>query len=383
MTPTEMFIDATRPEVRALPVYNAGLSADHVRARFGVERVAKLGSNENPFGASARVGEALARALADGVSVYPDPACSVLRAALAARLAIDGGRLCFGNGSEDLLSVAAHAFLAPGDEVVTVAPSFGLHVICPQSVGATVEAVPMRDLAFDVDALCSALTPRTRMLIISNPSNPVGCAIDAGQIRRLLSHVLPGTLVLWDEAYYEYARVCPDYADCLTLLARSGLPWLLLRTFSKAYGLAGMRIGYGVASDARLVHLLNRVRTPFNINHLAQCAAVAALSDVEHVAISVEHVTAERERMRAALVALGYAPARSHANFLFFDAHEDAAALSQRLLSKGVIVKPWREPGYERCLRVSIGAIDDNDLFVDTLASVRGDTERGACRESC
>ncbi|MEN2472137.1 histidinol-phosphate transaminase [Burkholderia sp. GS2Y] len=373
MTPTEMFIDATRSEVRALPVYNAGLSVDYVREHFGVTHVAKLASNENPFGASARVGDALAHALADGVSVYPDPACNVLRAALAARLAINGEQLCFGNGSEDLLSVAAHAFLAPSDEVVTVVPSFGLHVICPQSVGATVKTVPMRDLEFDVEALCAALTPRTRMLIVSNPSNPVGCAMNGAQIQHLLSCVSPGTLVLWDEAYYEYARVAPDYADCLALLSQSGLPWLVLRTFSKAYGLAGMRIGYGIASDTRLAELLNRVRTPFNINHLAQCAAVAALSDVEHVATGVEHVVRERERMRASLVALGYTPARSYANFLFFDAHEDAVALSQRLLSEGVIVKPWRESGYGRCLRVSIGSINDNDMFVDALARVRED----------
>ncbi|MBJ9967424.1 histidinol-phosphate transaminase [Burkholderia seminalis] len=380
MTPTEMFIDATRSEVRALPVYNAGLSADYVREHFGMTQVAKLASNENPFGASARVGDALAQALVDGVSVYPDPACNVLRAALAAQLAINGGQLCFGNGSEDLLSVAAHAFLSPGDEVVTVAPSFGLHVICPKSVGATVKTVPMRDFEFDVEALCAALTPRTRMLIVSNPSNPVGCAMNGEQIRRLLSCVSPGTLVLWDEAYYEYARVAPDYADCLALLAQSGLPWLVLRTFSKAYGLAGMRIGYGIASDTRLAELLNRVRTPFNINHLAQCAAVAALSDVGHVATSVEHVGRERERMRASLVALGYAPARSYANFLFFDAHEDAAALSQRLLSEGVIVKPWRESAYDRCLRVSIGSINDNDMFVDTLARVRNDANTRSLR---
>ncbi|KXU82539.1 histidinol-phosphate aminotransferase [Paraburkholderia monticola] len=367
MTPTDALIQALRPDILGLPAYNAGLSAAHVRQQFGLTRIAKLASNENPFGASARVDAALARALADGVAIYPDPACGALRAALAERFGVDGARLVFGNGSEDLLSVAAHTFLARGDEVVTVVPSFGLHVICPQSVGARVIAVPMRGLEFDVDALCAALTRRTRMLVISNPSNPVGCTMDAAQIKRLLSCVPPGTLVLWDEAYYEYASATPGYADCLALLAESGLPWLLLRTFSKAYGLAGLRIGYGLASDARLTDLMNRVRTPFNINHLAQCAALAALADTAHVEASVEHVSAERERMRAALVALSYAPARSCANFLFFDAHEDALALSQRLLREGVIVKPWREPGYTGCVRVSIGSREDNDMFIDAL----------------
>ncbi|MDR3098808.1 MAG: histidinol-phosphate transaminase [Paraburkholderia sp.] len=372
MTPTELFIGATRNEVRALPAYNAGLSADSVRAQYGLARVAKLASNENPLGAGARVEAALAHALAGGVSVYPDPACGALRTALAERLALAPERLCFGNGSEDLLAVASHTFLAPGDEVVTVVPSFGLHIIYPQSAGANVIAVPMRALEFDVDALCAALSPRTRMLIISNPSNPVGCAMSTAQIERLLSCVSPATLVLWDEAYYEYARHAPDYADCLPLLARSRSPWLMLRTFSKAYGLAGVRIGYGAASDARLVGLMERIRTPFGINHLAQCAALAALADSAHMEASVAHVERERERMREALVELGYAPARSYANFLFFDAHEDAAALSQRLLAHGVIVKPWRETGYASCLRVSIGSADDNDLFVAALAAERG-----------
>jgi histidinol-phosphate aminotransferase len=378
MTPTDALIGALRPEVRALPAYNAGLSAGHVREQFNVTRIAKLASNENPYGASPRVTEALAQALADGVAVYPDPTCGRLRAALADRLPVDAGQLVFGNGSEELLSVAAHTFLARGDEVVTVVPSFGLHVICPQSVGATVTTVPMRGLEFDVDALCAALTPRTRMLLVSNPSNPVGCAMDGAQIKRLLSCVSPGTLIVWDEAYYEYAVATPGYADCLALLAESGLPWIVLRTFSKAYGLAGLRIGYGITSDSRLTDLMNRVRTPFNINHFAQCAAVVALSDPEHVAASVAHVTGERERMRASLLALGYMPARSCANFLFFDTHEDAVALSQRLLHEGVIVKPWREKGYANCLRVSIGSRDDNDLFIGALTRLRAVQSRGA-----
>jgi len=376
MTPSDAFIDTLRPEVRALPVYNAGLSADYVRQQFGVTRVAKLASNENPYGASAYATEALSQALADGVALYPDPGCGALRAALAARLPIDPKQLIFGNGSEELLAVAAHTFLAPGDEVVTVVPSFGLHIICPQSVGASVKTVAMRDLEFDLDALIAALTPRTKMLIISNPSNPVGCAMSGAEMKRLFSAVPPDTLILWDEAYYEYAVATPAYADCLALLVASQRPWLVLRTFSKAYGLAGLRIGYGIASDSRLADLMNRVRTPFNINHLAQCAAVAAWADVKHVASSVEHVSFERDRMQSSLIGLGYTPARSFANFLFFDTHEDAGALAQRLLHHGVIVKPWRETGYQRFMRVSIGASEDNDLFIGALNRVRTVTEQ-------
>ena len=368
------FIESLRVEVRGLPAYNAGLSGEFVRARYGVPHVAKLGSNENPGGASAAVLAHLAQSTTTGtLALYPDPSCSALRALIAERLAVDPGQLLFGNGSEDLLAIAAHTFLAPGDEVITGIPSFGLHIIYPQSVGARVVTVPMReDFEFDVDALIGAISPRTRMLIISNPSNPVGCAMNAGEMRRLLSAVSPETLVLWDEAYFEYASGEDGYPDSLAVLRESGLPWLLLRTFSKAYGLAALRVGYGVASAPELAGLMNRVRTPFNINQIAQQAAAVAFGDQAHVAASVGEARKGREWMRAALVGLGMNPARSRANFLFFDCREDAAKLAGRMLEDGVIVKPWREPGYETCMRVSIGSAADNALFIDSFERRRG-----------
>ena len=368
------FIESLRAEVRGLPAYNAGLSGEFVRARYGVSHVAKLGSNENPRGASAAVLAHLAQFTTAGtLALYPDPSCSALRALIADRLEVDQEQLLFGNGSEDLLAIAAHTFLAPGDEVITVIPSFGLHIIYPQSVGAKVVTVPMRaDFEFDVDALVAAISPRTRMLIISNPSNPVGCAMDATEMRRLLSAVSPGTLVLWDEAYFEYASGEGGYPDSLAVLRESGLPWLLLRTFSKAYGLAALRVGYGVASAPELAGLMNRVRTPFNINQIAQEAAAVAFGDQAHVAASVADARAGREWLRAALVGLGVNPAPSRANFLFFDCREDATRLAGRMLEDGVIVKPWREPGYENCMRVSVGNAADNALFIGSFERRRG-----------
>jgi histidinol-phosphate aminotransferase len=368
------FIESLRADVRGLPTYNAGLSGEFVRARYGVSHVAKLGSNENPRGASAAVLAHLAESTTAGtLALYPDPSCSALRALIAERLAVDPEQLLFGNGSEDLLAIAAHTFLAPGDEVITVIPSFGLHIIYPQSVGAKVVTVPMRsDFEFDIDALVAAISPRTRMLIISNPANPVGCAMDVNDMRRLLNAVSPGTLVLWDEAYFEYACDEDGYPDSLAVLRESGLPWLLLRTFSKAYGLAGLRVGYGVASAPELAGLMNRVRTPFNINQIAQQAAAVAFGDQVHVAASVKDARSGREWIRAALIKLGVNPARSRANFLFFDCGEDAARLAGRMLEDGVIVKPWREPGYENCMRVSVGNAADNALFIKSFERRRG-----------
>ncbi|MDN7181835.1 histidinol-phosphate transaminase [Caballeronia sp. SEWSISQ10-4 2] len=368
------FIENLRAEVRGLPAYNAGLSGEFVRARYGVPHVAKLGSNENPRGASAAVLAHLAEFTTAGtLALYPDPSCGALRSLIAERLAVDPEQMLFGNGSEDLLAIAAHTFLAPGDEVITVIPSFGLHIIYPQSVGAEVVTVPMRaDFEFDVDALIAAVSPRTRMLIISNPSNPVGCAMDASEMRRLLNAVSPRTLVLWDEAYFEYAADKDGYPDSLAILRESDLPWLLLRTFSKAYGLAALRVGYGVASAPELAGLMNRVRTPFNINQIAQQAAAVAFNDQAHVAASVETARAGREWMRTALIRLGINPARSCANFLFFDCREDAAKLAGRMLEDGVIVKPWREAGYETCMRVSVGSTGDNALFIESFERRRG-----------
>ncbi len=361
-----------RPDARSVPPYNAGLSAEVVRARYGVARIAKLGSNENPLGPAAAVATALAAA--PSVALYPDAGCGALRAALAARLALDPARLVFGNGSEDLIAVLSRVLLDHGDEVVTITPAFGLHVICPQSLGATVRCVPVRpDWAIDVDGLIAALTPRTRLLMLSNPSNPVGSALDAREFERLLAALPAHTLLVWDEAYHEYAAADPGYPDCLALLEGAGHPFVLLRTFSKAYALAGLRVGYGICSEPALAALIDRLRNPFNVNALAQAAALAALADRAHLHASVQHVVEERERVRGRLIALGLAPAPSLANFLFFDCGHDAAALGERLLRRGVITKPWREPGYTRCLRVSIGSRDDNDLFLDALDGALGE----------
>ena len=359
------FLECLRPEVRELPRYNSGLSIEYVREHYGVTAVAKLGSNENPYGPSPRVQRAIADAAAD-VALYPEPGCDALRAALSARLQVAPERLIFGNGSEDLIAVAAHTFLAPGKRVVTFAPSFGLHVIWPRSAGAAMHAVPVNaDYLMDGEAIAAALRAETRMLIFGNPSNPVGTSITAQDLRLILSRISAQTLLVFDEAYLEYAATDPGYPDFLSILETAQTPWLMLRTFSKAYGLAGLRVGYAIASDPALIALMDRVRAPFNVNRLAQVAALAALQDMDYVRGVAERTVSERERVRAVLTSRGYRTSPSRANFLFVQAREDSGELSRRLLTKGVIVKPWQEPGYEDHLRVSIGSPEDNGRFLD------------------
>jgi histidinol-phosphate aminotransferase len=366
------FFSGIRPEIRDLPRYNAGLSIDYVRKHYGVTEVAKLGSNENPYGPSPKVREAVAQAAAE-VALYPEASCDTLRAVLSERLRVAPERLIFGNGSEDLISILVRTFLSPGDRVVTFAPSFGLHVMWPHSVGAEVEVVTVNAAyAMDVEEVIAALTPGTRMLMFGNPSNPVGTSLTANDLRRILKHLSPETLVVFDEAYLEYASADPDYPDFYSLLSEFDIPWLILRTFSKAYGLAGLRVGYAIASDPELIELMDRVRSPFNVNRLAQVAAIAALSDMAYVEQVVARTVKERNRMQSELESLGYRMAPSLGNFLFVDAREDAAELSKRLLTKGVIVKPWNEPAFLDHVRVSIGSPEANDQFLAAWKALAG-----------
>lgn len=364
---TPPFVQGLRPEIRNLPAYNSGLSAEYVRARYGVDQVAKLGSNENPWGTSPRVLEAIVRSVADA-ALYPDPNSANLRDALAGRTGIAPERFAFGNGSEDLISVCSHAFLAPGDEMVTITPSFGLHVIYAQAAGARVRTIRVNpDYSVDVRGMIEAINSRTRLLIFSSPSNPVGCTITGDDLRRILAALGSDTLLIFDEAYFEYAARESTYPDFLKILERFGASWILLRTFSKAYGLAGLRIGYGIASHASLIDVVDRARTPFNVNRLAQAGALAALAEETYAADCISRTLRERERLRLALMALGYACPPSVANFLFFDAREDASQLAERLLPCGVIVKPWREAGFTEHIRVSIGLPESNNQFLDAM----------------
>ena len=370
---TDLIRRIARPEARDLPAYNAGLSSDAVRRRFGVDTIARLGSNENPFGPSPAVGAAL-RDMADAIGQYPDANSTALRAAIGARTGVEPADIVVGNGSENLLELLCLAFLSPGDRVVTLLPSFGLHEIFPRMMGAQVDMVPVTDsMEFDIDAWCAALgggARPPRMAILSNPSNPVGCMLDADAFDRVVRAAPPETLLVIDEAYYEYARLTPGFPDVLTRLRAQERPWIVLRTFSKAWGLAGLRVGYGLASHAELVRMLDRVRTPFNVNLAAQRAALAAWGDADHMEKAVQETVAQREILRTQLRDLGVAVAPSAANFLFVDLRRANGPVAEALLARGIIVKPWKEAGYEHFIRVSVGAAADNRLFVAALADI-------------
>jgi len=364
MSSTDVLV---RDEVKAIAPYNAGLTIDEVRSRYGADRISKLGSNENPLGPSPSVQAAIGRALGS-VNIYPDPSGSDLRLAIARHLDVGADRIVLGNGSEDLLGVICRTVVRPGDTVVTLYPSFPLHEDYALMMGASVQRIDLKDdLSIDVSGLVDAVAAGPRMVMFANPMNPAGAWLTKDEMRRVVAALRPGTLLVVDEAYVEYAAG-GDYADAAELLRGIDGAWISLRTFSKAWGLAGLRIGYALLGSAALGTFLDRVRTPFNTNLIAQVAARAALDDPEHVAGVVELAIAERTRVAAALETLGFRVVPSKGNFLFFDCREPATAFCERLLRKGIIVKPWKQAGYETFVRVSIGAAEDNGRFLDAVS---------------
>ncbi len=356
------------PHVASLPAYNAGMNIAAARALSGHHDIARLASNENPDGCSPAVMAALSSAGFEPWR-YADPACTALRAALAERLKVEPSHIVVGNGSEEMIAAISRAMLVPDTSVVTVVPSFGLHEIEPLAAGARVVKIAMTaSLGFDLDALEQAIAAGPRIVFLSSPWNPVGPGLDRQALQRLVKAVRPGTLFVLDEAYFEFAD--PEAPNGIELLRKSGIAHVVLRTFSKAYGLAGLRVGYAICSDSEVARVVSAAKTPFNVNAAAQIAAIAALEDDAWMKASVARIRGERARVAAALQKLGLRLAPSQTNFLFFDCGGDSSALAASLLQAGIIVKAWREKGYERFLRVTIGSPAENDRLIQSLGQL-------------
>lgn len=360
-----------RREVADLPAYDPGADPDAVAALSGTLRVIKLSNNENPFGASPAVDDAVRRYLSGGLFRYPDPVGKRLVGAIAASLDVPAEHIVLGNGSENVLELLCQAVLDPGDLVTTQAPGFSLHEIFPRIVGARVEKVAVTaEFGFDAPAWRTALAAEPKFVFLANPCNPTGAALSTGELERIIADTPDSTLLVLDEAYYEFASVDRAHPDGLEVLRDQHRPWIVLRTFSKAYGLAGVRVGFGVGSDAALIHALNRVRTPYNVNQLAQDAAIAALADREHLRGTVHRTGMEIARVTEQLRGAGLRVAPSAANFVFIDTGRRADDVARELHRAGIIVKAWCEPGYENFIRASLSIPEDNDVFVGCLTEI-------------
>ncbi len=345
--------------------YIPGKPIEEVQRELGLPTAIKLASNENPLGPSRKALEAIQKAL-PSLHRYPDGSSFYLIRKLAAHLKVAPEQLIIGNGSDEIITLAVRAFIEPGEEIVIAHPTFLIYKIAGQLAGARVRTVPMTDFRYDLAAMRKAVTPKTKIVFIANPDNPTGSYVTKAEVEHFLEGLSPDTIVFFDEAYAELADV-PDYPDTRPLLAKR--PVIIARTFSKAYGLAGLRVGYGMAPK-ELVEAMNRVREPFNVNSLAQAAAVAALEDTEHLEATRRLLREEKRKLNNALEQMGFPCVPSATNFILFHAGPKAGELAQALLNKGIIVRhmqPWDLPEY---LRVTAGLAGENDAFIAALKNL-------------
>ena len=356
--------DQTLPNVRAISPYLAGKPITQLAREMGiaVERIVKLASNENPLGMSPLARTAMEKA-ALSLERYPDD--FELKNALAEHTGLAMERIVLGNGSNDVLDLIARVFLAPGRSAVFAQHAFAVYPLATLSAGAELIVVPAKDFGHDLDAMSAAIRPNTRLIWIANPNNPTGTFVPYPQLKAFLQAVPADVIVVLDEAYNDYIPPT-ERADTRAWLADFA-NLVITRTFSKIYGLAGLRIGYALAS-AEIADLMNRVRQPFNCNNLALAAATAALGDHEFVARSYALNRAGMAQILAGLERLGYAFIPSHGNFVTFKAG-DAVALNHKLLRQGVIVRPLVAYGMPEWLRVTIGTAADNARFLEALAN--------------
>ncbi len=353
--------DIIKPHIRDLEPYQPGKPVEELERELGIGDAIKLASNESPIGPSPKAVAAI-RAELEGIHRYPDGSSFALRERLSALLDIDGDQLVFGCGGDEILELLAKVLLGPGDEAVFAWPSFAMYPTVVQGMGAVSVKVPLDDdRVHDLPAIAAAINDRTRLVFVCNPNNPTGTSVGAAEFDAFMGALPENVVVAIDEAYCEFARR-PDFPDSLRWV-RQRPGTLVLRTFSKIYGLAGMRIGYGVA-DTELAGYLQRARHPFNVNRLAEVAALAGLDDTEH-AERAKRVNAEGiEYLTRELTALGIEVWPTDANFMLARAGSDTC---QELLKEGVIVRPLAGFGMPEHIRISIGLPEENERLVKTL----------------
>ncbi|MCU1243377.1 MAG: Histidinol-phosphate aminotransferase [Candidatus Acidoferrum typicum] len=353
--------------IRGLPAYIPGRPIEEVERELKIYAI-KLASNENPIGPSPKAVEAVKHAVADA-NRYPDGGTHLLRAKLARQHGVTMDQIFVGLGSSEIIDLTARILLSRGKTGVTSHGSYAPFSLAIRASGADLVRVPQQDFAFDLRAIADAVLANreTRLVYLANPNNPTGTAFGAAEFQEFLRRVPADVLVVLDEAYIHYADR-PDMPDSVELF-REHKNLLTLRTFSKAYGLAGLRVGYGIG-DTPILEAMNKLRTPFNLTGVSQAAAIAALDDDEHVNRSIRENAAERTRLTRGLTELGLRPVRSHANFIFIDIGPDAQELYNELLHEGVIVRPLGWMGMPEAMRVSVGIAEENDKLLAVMSRV-------------
>ena len=365
------FSKHAQPGVLALNPYQPGKPIEELERELGISNIIKLASNENPLGPSPMALAAM-RAELEDVWLYPDGSGHALKEKLAARHGVAMNQITLGNGSSDLLEFAVRVLVGAGDEVLFSDHSFALYPILTLAVGGSPVSVPAREWGVDLEALLARIGERTRVIFIANPNNPTGTWVDGEALHHFISRVPADVLVVVDEAYFDYAIEAatraegyPDSSIWLDEFANL----MVARTFSKSYGLAGLRVGYALSSP-EMADLMNRVRPPFNVNSVALAAAEAALADEGHLRESVAVNADGLQQLYAGFQAMGLAYIPSAGNFISVDVGRPAAAIYQALLHEGVIVRPVANYGMPNHLRVTVGTEAQNQRFLDALDKV-------------
>jgi len=351
--------------IRSLIPYEPGKPIEEVEREYGIANSVKLASNENPLGPSPKALAAI-RAKLDELHLYPDGDCFYLKTGLAKKLGVAPEQLIFGNGSNEIIELAARTFMRAGDEAVMAEQAFVVYQLIVQAVGGISKQVPLREYAHNLSAMAEAISPQTRIVFLANPNNPTGTIFRRDQWEKFLAKVSPEVLLIVDEAYFEYVDD-DGYPDSLRY-HQPDRGMLTLRTFSKLYGLAGLRVGYGVAPP-ELIAMMQRVRQPFNVNAPAQWAALAALDDSDHVQRSLAANRQGLEYLQSEFKKLGLPFVPSHGNFILVRVGKGQEVFKQ-LLSQGVIVRPMGGYKLPEHVRVTVGTMAENRRFIEALQKV-------------
>lgn len=351
--------------IKSLIPYPPGKPIEELERELGISGSVKLASNENPLGPSPLAVEAIKKTCGQ-INLYPDGGGFYLKERLSGLLNVSPKNIILGNGSNEIIEILVRTFLGVGDQAVMADQAFIVYSLITQAAGGEVIAVPLKDYTHDLEAMGQAVTAKTHLLFIANPNNPTGTAVGVSALKKLLEGFPKDVLVVLDEAYCEYVGR-DDYPDSVKLLdGHKNI--VILRTFSKIYGLAGVRVGYGIASE-EVIDYMNRVRQPFNVNSLAQAAALAALSDEGHVRKSIESNNLGKKYLYASFEEMGLSYVRTEGNFILVEVGNGADVYNQ-LLKEGVIVRPMAGYKFPSHIRVTIGKKGENERFIASLKKV-------------
>lgn len=359
----EMVEKMIRKTIERINPYVPGKPIEEVQRELGLSKIIKLASNENAFGASEKAIGAI-KEQAEGIHIYPDANGYELKKELASHYNLNPENFILGNGSDENIKLVAEAFVNPGEEIVFCNPSFLAYDFAAKVMDGTVKDIPLKEFCFDLDGILNSITDKTKLVFICNPNNPTGTIVPKKEVDEFLAKVPEHVIVVFDEAYVQYVENT-DFSDAIPYV-KEGKKVIVLRTFSKIYGLAGIRIGYGISSP-EIISYIERVREPFNVNILAQAGAIAAIKDQDHVHSCREQNLAGKKFLTSQFREMGLTWVESETNFILVDVGVDAQALHQEMLQQGVIIRPGHVFKLPQHIRVTIGTKEENELFINVL----------------